>query len=162
MDAESQAPKPRRRVQPSLIYTSMLLTGAWWAEPSPNLLGTVLDRQGAENRRLEAKVSKQLKSSVEIQQKLDLAHAKRAEAERKLEAAFAESAKSPAERPKRPDETENRPRAAPSAERARNARPPPLTLASAPRKPGPPRTGRCDVEESTVGDLNKCINGYCR
>jgi hypothetical protein len=162
--AEADPPAPRRRLRGFLIHFSVLLAGSMGGGAlAYNLLATLLDRQSAESRRLEATLEKHLKSAATAREALEQAQAKRIEAEKKLEASAADYANSSAEKQKKLDEAENRLGTLLATERARNPpQPSPVRRASAGGKALPVKTGNCKVEGSNIAALKDCINDFYR
>jgi len=88
------APKPRRRLRSLLLYLGVMLAGGMGGTAlAYDLLARLLDRQSAEIKRLEVKLSKYSKSAVEMRKKLEQQQAKQIEAETRLAAALAQNEK---------------------------------------------------------------------
>lgn len=162
--AQAVAPAPRRRLLAFLVYLSVLLAGGMGGVAlGYNLFSKLLDRQSAQNRRLQATLSKHSKSTAAARKELEIAQAKRIDAEKKLEASLTEFAKSSAGKQKKLDEAENRLATMLAAERARNPRqPPPVSRGSAGAKALPVKTGNCKADGNNISALKDCINDFYR
>jgi hypothetical protein len=165
--AEAEAPKPKRRLLTFLIYFSILLAGGMGGGAlAYELLASLLERQGAESRRVEAALSKQSKSTASNEQKLAQAEAKRAEAEtklaeakarqaeveKKLEAALNDS-KAVAEKQKKLDE------AVKLLDSLRGA---PAGRSGTEGKARAPKSGDCTMVAGNVSALKECLEGFNR
>jgi hypothetical protein len=160
--AEAEAQAPRRRLRGFLVYLSVLLAGGMGGGAlTYNLCATLIERQSAQSRRMEATLAKHSKSAAAAQKELEQAQAKRVDAEKKLEASAADHAKSSAEKQKKLDEAENRLGTLLAAERARNP-PQPSPVRRAGGKALPVKTGNCKVEGSNIAALKDCINDFYR
>jgi len=138
--AEVQVPQPVNRLRRFLIYTSVLLLGGMGGGAlAYELLYGLLNRQFAESRKLEATVSKHVKTiasskkaledvkvkNAEAEKALAEAKAKRAEAEKKLESAAADYEKSSADKQKKLAEIESKVKDVLQAERQKTKVPSP-------------------------------------
>jgi hypothetical protein len=185
-EAEGDAPKPKRRLLTFLIYFSMLLAGGMVGGAlAYELLASLLERQAAESRRLEAAMSKQSKSVASDKKKLDEAETKRAEAEKKLE----EAKKKQAEAEKKLEVALNDTTAAAEEQKklvdavklleqirgsersSATPRPAPAGSGSGvtssagsgtERKPGPSKTGDCTLAAGNVNALKDCVKDFNR
>lgn len=159
-EAEAETPKPRRRLRAFLVYLSVLLAGGIGGGTlAYDLLETLLDRQFAESRRLEAAVSEHAKSVATAQEKLKEAQAKGLESEKKL----GETEKKLSETGKKLDETEKRLETMLAAERARNPPPaPPASRGSTGHETRPLKTGDCAMASGNIAALKNCIDNFNR
>jgi hypothetical protein len=185
-EAEGEAPKPKRRLLTFLIYFSMMLAGCMLGGAlAYELLANLLERQATESRRLEAAMSKQSKSVASNQKKLAEAEAKRveaetkleeskkkqAEAEKKLEAAINDT-KAAAEKQKKLDDAVKLLEQIRGSERSTpSPRPAPASSGTgvtssadsgAERKPGPSKTGDCNLAAGNVNALKDCVKEFNR
>jgi hypothetical protein len=175
-EGEDEAPKPKRRLLPILIYFSVFLTGGMGGGAlAYELLSKLLDRQATESRRLEAAMAKQAKSVASNQKNLEAAEAKRteaenklveaqkkqAEAEKKLESALADT-KAAADKQKKLDDAVKLLEQIRGPERAGSAPRPPSAGGNAERKQGPPKAGDCTLAPGNIGALKDCVKDFNR
>jgi len=164
VETEAEAPKPKRRVRALLVYLCLLLAGGMGGGAlAYNLLENLLNRQMAENRRIEAATAKQVKSAATTQKKLEEEQTLRIEAEKNLKESLADYAKSAAEKQKKLDEAEKQLATMLAAGRTRNV--PQLSPAGSGRAGGkahPPKAGNCTLNSNNIAALKDCIDDFNR
>jgi hypothetical protein len=174
------APRPRRRLLTYLIYFSVLLAGALAGGAAAyELLAKLLQRQSAENQRVEAAMAKQSKSVASNQSKLDAAETKRldaeknlveakkkqAEAEKKLETALKDS-NALAEKQKKLDQVAKLLEQIRLAEASgAGSRSVPASSSGGNRpetRQRPPKTGDCTLSSGNIKAMKDCVDSFNR
>lgn len=172
---ESEAPKPQHRVRAFLIYFSLVLAGGMLGGAlAYELLAKLLERQAADNRRLETSVAKLTKSAASNQKKLEEAEAKRAEAVKQLAEAEKKQAeaekkfqaaqtdvKAGAEKQKKFDEAAKLLEQIRGGDRPGSA-PRPAPAGSGEGRQRPQKTGDCALAAGDVKGLKDCVKEFNR